>query len=154
MKTETKHYLTKYITDKISKIKKSQDELAKNASDFTTSGPIRSERSELDQLRLNRQLNEASLNDLKQIQQALPTAPINLSKTTDWAEVELNYIADSFKEIILLVPNEISGAITPEILMVSPDSPLGQSIQGHKIGDNVSFKVGDKDIDFEILSIN
>jgi len=154
MKSETKQYLTEHISKRISDIEQSQKELVNSGRDFTTGGPIRSEKSELDQLRLNQQLNKISLKNLRQIQELLPTAPINLDLAEDWAEVEINYIADTYKEFILLIPDETSGVKTPEVLMVSPDSPLGQSIRGHKAGDNISFNIENRSINIELLSVS
>lgn len=78
-----------------------------------------------------------------------------LESASDMTNVEsgavVNIDIDGDKEVILFMKN--SGRLS-DVQVVTPNSPLGSSIQGKEVGDKVSYSVNNYEIGVKILEIS
>jgi transcription elongation GreA/GreB family factor len=100
-----------------------------------------------------------SLDDLKFLQGflagLLTETKERVTKIMLGSVVEVDY-GDNDRELILLLPchgGDIVKTSQGDVLLISIDSPLGQAIKDHEVGEEVAYETNDHKITIKIISI-
>ena len=89
----------------------------------------------------NEQIQKSQLSLLKNVREQIENGFVRF--------IVVEYQDGQRKEFYLLRSN----VTIPEILIVTPDSPLGAVLQGKKQSDSFSYLVGDKKLNGKIISL-
>lgn len=153
MRKETQSSLINVVQAKLTESQEELIRLRGNISDYTSGGPLRSEKTELNAMRLSEGIHAKALDNLRVLLGSLENAPQNLDEISDWAEIELLFPNEDETETVLLLPNGVEGIQVDGLVMTSIDSPLGRSLNGHKTSDRVIFEVNGDSMSIEIKSV-